>query len=187
MSELTRRRMTSDEFIAWATKRPETEHYELIDGEVMALAPERSAHALTKFHIARRMAEALEAGNLPCRVYPDGMSVEVGENTVYEPDALVHCGPPLSSERHQAWSDPVIIVEVLSPSTSSRDVGPKLMDYFRLPSLRHYLIVRVENRTIVHHERGENGIILTRIVRDGAIMMDPPWITLTDCFPPGVA
>jgi Uma2 family endonuclease len=110
VSELTRRRMTSDEFIAWATKRPETEHYELIDGEVMALAPERSAHALTKFHIARRMAEALEAGSL-----------------------------------------------------------------------------RIEHRTMVHHERGENGIILTRIVRDGAIMMDPPWITLTDCFPPGVA
>jgi Uma2 family endonuclease len=102
--------MTSDEFIAWAMKRPETEHYELIDGEAVALAPERSAHGLTRFHIARRMADAPEAGNL-----------------------------------------------------------------------------RIEKRTIVHHERGENGIILTRIVRDGPIMMDPPGITLTDCFPPGVA
>ena len=123
MSEQARRRMTSDEFLAWAMEQPETEHYELIDGEVVAMAPERSAHALTKFHIARRMAEALEGGNLPCRVYPDGMSVEVGENTVYEPDALVHCGPPLSSDATKL-SDPVIIVEVLSPSTSSRDVGP---------------------------------------------------------------
>jgi Uma2 family endonuclease len=186
VSEQARGRMTSDEFIAWAMEQPETEHYELIDGEVVAMAPERSAHALTKFHIARRMAEALEAGNLPCCVYPDGMSVEASEHTVYEPDALVRCGAPLPPDAIKL-SDPVIIVEVLSPSTSSRDVGPKLMDYFRLPSLRHYIIVRIENRTIVHHERGENGIILTRIVRDGPIVMDPPGITLTDCFPPGVA
>jgi hypothetical protein len=38
-----------------------------------------------------------------------------------------------------------------------------------------------------HHERGENGIILTRIVREGPILLDPPGITLTDCFPPGAA
>jgi Uma2 family endonuclease len=63
--------MTSDEFIAWAMEQPETEHYELIDGEVVAREPERSGHSLTKFHIARRLAEAVEAGNLPCRVYPD--------------------------------------------------------------------------------------------------------------------
>jgi Uma2 family endonuclease len=178
--------MTSDEFIAWAMEQPETEHYELIAGEVVAMAPERAAHALTKFHIARRMAEAIEAGNMPCQAFPDGMSVEVDEHTVYEPDALVRCGTPLPPNAVKL-SDPLIIVEVLSPSTSARDVGAKLGDYFRLPSLRHYLIVRTENRTIVHHERGENGIILTRIVREGPILLDPPGITLTDCFPPGAA
>jgi hypothetical protein len=38
-----------------------------------------------------------------------------------------------------------------------------------------------------HHERGENGIILTRIVRKGPILLGPPGITLTDCFLPGAA
>jgi len=38
-----------------------------------------------------------------------------------------------------------------------------------------------------HHERGENGIILTRIVREGPILLDPSRITLNDCFPPGAA
>ena len=56
-----------------------------------------------------------------------------------------------------------------------------MIDYFRLPSLKRYLIVRVENQVIVHHSCGENGIILTRIVRDGPIMLDLP------CFPPGVS
>ena len=69
------------------------------------------------------------------------MAVEVDEHTVYEPDALVRCGPPLPPNAVKL-SDPIIVVEVLSPSTSARDVGAKLADYFRLPSVRHYLIVR---------------------------------------------
>ena len=182
MSEPARRRMTSDEFIAWAMEQPETEHYELVDGEIVSMAPERWEHAVTKLHIAQRMGEEIKAANLPCRVYPDGVTVEVDEATLYEPDALVRCGPPLARGATKT-SDPIIIVEVLSPSTSSRDVGIKLMDYFRLPSVRHYLIVRIENRTIVHHERSTDGLILTRIVRDGPIRLDPPGITLTDCFP----
>lgn len=185
MSDPAQRRMTSDEFIAWAMQQPETCHYELVAGEVVAMAPERSGHALTKFHIARRLAEDVEQKGLNCRVYPDGMSVEIDDHTIYEPDALVRCGAPLPSTSIKL-SDPVIVLEVLPPSTSSRDVGAKLGDYFRLPSVRHYLIVRIENRTIIHHARGETGLILTRIVRDAPIVLDPPGITLTDCFPPGV-
>jgi len=183
VSDLARRRMTSDEFIAWAMEQSETEHCKLIDGEVVARAPERSGHSLTKFHIARRRSKrAIRFVTFT----PTAWLSKVDDRTVYEPDALVCCGEQLPAEAIRV-TDPVITGEVLSPSKSSRDVGPKLMDYFRLLSLRHYLIVRVENRTVVHHEHGENGIILTRIVRDGPIMMDPPGITLADCFLPGVA
>jgi Uma2 family endonuclease len=182
VSEPAHRRMTSDEFIAWAIEQPETSHYELVAGEVVATAPERSAHALTKVQIWRRMAEAVEAGSLPCQVYPDGMAVEVDERAVYEPDALLRCGAPLPADAIKL-NDPVIIVEVLSPSARARDAGAKHKDYFRLPSLRHYLIVKTENRTIIHHARDANGIILTRIVREGPLLLEPPGITLTDCFP----
>ena len=62
MSDPARKRMTSDEFIAWAMEQPETCRYELFAGEVVAMAPERVAHALTKQHIWRRLTEAIEAG-----------------------------------------------------------------------------------------------------------------------------
>src|ERR1700733_13612665 len=106
-------RMTSDEFIAWAMEQPEGQRYELAAGEVVGMAPERRAHALTKFRIARRLAEAVEREGLECEVYPDGMSVEIDATTTYEPDALVRCGdfPPAEAIR---ISDPVIVVEVLS-------------------------------------------------------------------------
>jgi Uma2 family endonuclease len=183
VSDPARDRMTSDEFIAWAMEQPETSHHELAAGEVVARSREPSAHALTKARFWQRMAEAVQDGNLPCHVYPTGMAVEIDEATTYEPDASVRCGtalPPDAIKLH----DPVIIVEVLSPSTRARDAGAKLEDYFRLPSLRHYLIVKTENRTVIHHARNADGTILTISIRDGPISLDPPGITLTDCFPP---
>lgn len=181
MSEVVRERMSSDEFIAWAMARPNGERYELVAGEVVAMAPERSSHALTKGRIFRRLAEALEAAGSSCTVYPDGMAVEVDHSTTYEPDAMVRCGAPLPDDAIKV-TDPLIIVEVLSPSTRARDAGAKLEDYFRLPSVRHYLILKTENQTVIHHERDPAGNISTRIIRNGPIRLDPPGIEISDLF-----
>lgn len=174
-------RMTSDEFIAWAMQQPEGKRYELVGGEVVAMAPERSVHALAKFHIARRLAEAVEAAGLPCIVYPDGMSVIVDEDTSYEPDAMLRCGEALPEDAVKVL-DPLIVVEVASPSTQVLDAGAKLADYFRIPSLRHYLIVRTRGKIVVHHARDEAGVITTRIIRDGTVELDPPGIVAQNLF-----
>lgn len=181
MSAPARAGMTADEFIAWAMEQPEHEHYELVAGEIVAMSPERAAHARAKGRIFRRLSEAIEAAGLPCEVYGDGMAVEVDPTTVYEPDALVRCGTPLPDDAVKL-NDPVVVVEVLSPSSRARDAGAKLEDYFRLASVRHYLIVKTENRTIIHHARDAAGAITTRIVRDGPISLDPPGIALHDVF-----
>ncbi len=181
MSELDRARMSSDEFIAWAMERPKGERYELVAGEVVAMAPERSSHALTKGRVFRQLAEALEAAGLPCTVYPDGMAVQIDDATTYEPDAMVRCGAPLPDDAVKV-TDPVIVVEVLSPSTRARDAGAKLEDYFRLPSVRHYLILKTENQTVIRHERDAAGNIATRIIRNGPVHLDPPGIVVRDLF-----
>jgi len=156
--------MTADEFIAWAMQQPEGQRYELFAGKVVGMAPERSAHALAKAHVWRRLQEAVERDGLACTVYPDGMAVAIDATTVYEPDALVRCGPVVPSDAVKL-TDPVIIVEVLSPSTRARDHGDKLIDYFRLPSVQHYLIVRTDDGAVIHHARNADATILTRIMR----------------------
>jgi Uma2 family endonuclease len=183
VSELARERMTSDEFIAWAMEQ--CGRYELVAGEIVGMAPERIAHTRAKQHIWRRLAEAIEAGNLPCEALVDGMAVAVDETTTYEPDTLVRCGTPLPSGTVKLH-DPIMVVEVVPPSSLARDAAARLEDYFRLPSVRHYLILKNENRTIAHHQCGEDGTILTSIVHEGPILLDPPGINLSDCFPPGV-
>ncbi len=103
------------------------------------------------------------------------MSVQTGECD-YEPDALVNFGDRLDGNALAA-TNPVIIVEVLSPSTASADTGGKLAGYFQIASVAHYLIVHPARRQIIHHHRVTYGIE-TQIVVDGAIRMDPPGMAI---------
>jgi Uma2 family endonuclease len=169
-------RMTVDEFLAWAMAQPEG-RFELVDGAVVAMAPERAGHARRKAEIWLALREAIRSAGLPCEVLPDGMTVKIDDHTAYEPDAVVHCGEALADDAVIVPA-PVIVVEVLSPSTRAHDAGAKLADYFRLPSLCHYLLVRTERPTVIHHRRGEGDLIETRIVTAGSVQLDPPGIAL---------
>jgi Uma2 family endonuclease len=176
-------RMTADEFIVWAMEQPRG-RFELVGGEVVAMAPERLIHAEVKGMFFRRLAEEIEQLGLNCSAFPDGVTVRIDDTTLYEPDTLLRCGPKLPGNTVQV-TDPLVVVEVRSRSTQALDAGIKLLDYFRLPSLRHYLIVRAEERTVIHHERrGDGEEIATRIIRDGGeVALDPPGIVLRDLFP----
>lgn len=149
------------------------------------MAPERVNHARVKGRIWRALDRAIEEAGLDCEALPDGITVEIGEHTDYEPDAVVTCGDRVDGNEVAA-PHPVIIVEVLSPSTRSVDTGRKLADYFTLDSLRHYLVIRADAPQVVHHARDARGTIITRILTDGELQLDPPGISLNvaDFYPP---
>jgi Uma2 family endonuclease len=134
-------------------------------------------NARLKADIWRTLDREIRAAGLRCQAAPDGMTVEIDEDTDYEPDALVNCGYPIQDDATAA-PRPVIIVEVLSPNTASLDAGGKLADYLRVPSVQHYLLVRPLRREIIQHCRvGDR--IETRIVGTGSIDIDPPGIKLS--------
>jgi Uma2 family endonuclease len=102
--------------------------------------PEGVGHTEIKGAVYAALLTAIRSRGLPCHTLMDGPTVRIGDATAYEPDALVYCGeklPPTTVE----VPNPVIVGEVLSPSTRRVDVSRKLADYFRLPSVTHYLIV----------------------------------------------
>jgi Uma2 family endonuclease len=165
-------RITVEEFLAWAEGRPG--RYELFRGEVFAQAAEPAAHWEVKLATHVALLAAIKAKALPCHVVPDGATVRIDETTAYEPDAMVYCGAPLSPDALLV-ENPVVIVEVLSPSTSRADRGRKLADYFRLASVAHYLIIDPDDVLVIHHQRRGDDI-LTRIIREGTIALDPPGI-----------
>lgn len=167
--------MTVDEFLAWTMEQ--SGRYELEHGRVVAMAPERIGHVRAKTASFTALAAAVARAKLPCEALPDGAAVRIDAATLYEPDALVFCGdaPPRDA---LAIVTPVIVVEVLSPSTGRRDSHEKLVGYFTVPSIEHYLIVDADRRVLVHHaRRGEE--IATRILYGGPLRLDPPGLDLS--------
>jgi len=168
--------MTVDEFLHWSEGREG--RFELVDGRPIAMAPERAAHLLTKGEAFAALRRAVERAGVACIVFPDGATVRVSSRTAFEPDALVYCGERLPPDAIEIPT-PVIVVEVLSEGTAARDHGAKLIGYFSLPSLSHYLILDPERRTAIHHRRGQGDVIETRILTQGALRFDPPGLALS--------
>jgi Uma2 family endonuclease len=172
------KRIMIPEFLAWA-ERQERGRYELLNGEIVAMAPERAEHVNAKAQVWRALADAIQRAGAPCKAFVDGLGVAVDAQTVYEPDALVNCGEPISPDAILATA-PIIVVEVLSPSTRGVDKSVKLAGYFRVPGLVHYLVVDLDRHTVLHYRRGgADDPILLRIVTEGAIRLDPPGLDLS--------
>jgi Uma2 family endonuclease len=182
-------KMTVEEFLAWAAAQPGDGKYELIGGvpvlkngpdeePLTAMAPERFAHAEAKFAITAKLKDAIRNAGIPCQAAIGGVGVAVDGNTTYIPDAVVNCGEPIGADDRFA-ANPIIVVEVLSSSTKARDFADKFTDYFRVPAIQHYLIADLDRRLLLHHKRGEAGTIVTAILKEGVLRLDPPGIEIS--------
>ena len=69
-------------------------------------------------------------------------------------------------------SDKIVAVIFAGPLTA------KLAGYFRLTTVIHYLIVDPDQPLIIHHARSNADSILTRIVREGMLVLGPPGLDL---------
>ncbi len=164
--------MTIPEFLDWAERQAEG-RYELVDGRIVAIAPERAQHSRAKSAVYSALRDAIKGAGLPCEAFADGMSVKISDARVREPDASVQCGAIVDTDSLFV-PEPIIVVEVLSPSSVVTDTVAKFTEYFSVPSIRHYLIVDTETNTVVHHCRAVGGGIVSRIVTEGTIEFEPP-------------
>jgi len=168
--------LSRTEFHAWAATQP-LGRFERIGSVVVAMAPERAVHARLKASAWRLLRDSIRDRRLlTCEALPDGLTVEVGEDHDFIPDAMVRCGDRLPGDA-LAVNDPVIVVEVLSPSTAAIDRAVKLQAYFRLPSVQHYLIIAAAQRRVVHHRRAGEAIT-TGVHTAGWIDLNPPGLGL---------
>ena len=167
--------MSRAEYRLWAEGRPG--RFERIDGQVVAMAPERVGHARIKGEVFVALRAAVAAAGLPCEVLVDGPTIEVGESD-YEPDVIVRCGSDVVPDDSLVVPDATIIVEVLSPTTRRTDVSQKLADYFQVPSVKHYLILFADHIQAIHHRRVDDRIE-TRVLTDGDVTLDPPGLTVS--------
>ena len=124
--------MDQQRFLAWVQGREE--RYELDRGRVIMMTGGSRAH----WQIALNLARALVARLDPNRyvVLPE-FGVDLGPDTIRFPDVLVDAAGEASGDLKA--TAPVLIAEVLSPSSERIDLGDKAAEYLRLPSLLAYL------------------------------------------------
>jgi Uma2 family endonuclease len=183
MTALPKSKMTVDEFLAWAETEPG--RWELFDGVPVEMSSERVIHVRVKYLVARAFERAIERAGVPCQFLLDGVAVRIDKYRSYQPGVLAYCGDPLPGDAIEV-PKPLVVVEILSPSNAMKDLRDKLLGYFQVPSIVHYLIVDPDNRLVIHHARGSDAIT-TRIVHGGsALKLDPPGLemTVTEFFPP---
>lgn len=175
MNALTKQKMTVDEFLAWADGREG--RWELADGVPVCMPPERVAHVETKFSAGSALKGAIKKAGLRCEAFIDGLAVRIDRYKTFQPDVVVNCGERLKPEVSEA-PNPIIVVEILSPSTRAFDLGLKVRRYFEISSIQHYLILSPDNRSVIHYARSEGDALLTRIVSEGELRLDPPGFTV---------
>jgi Uma2 family endonuclease len=163
---------TLEAFVAWAEDQPEDWEF-VADEPIMIGVPPRR-HTVIKGNIFRRLAERLEG--TPFTVYVNGLELRAfGQST--RPDVLVsRVGGGAAS---LVEDEPVLIVEVGSPSSFDRDMGAKLERYRQYPSLQHYLVVHHAKRCVILHDR-ETADRLTQVwVESGTVALTALAVGLT--------
>ncbi len=165
------------EYLAWAESQPQG-RFELHDGVIIAMAPERVGHVHAKRKVANALEDPIKKAGVPCQAFVDGLGVQIDDTTSYIPDALVNCGERLPLDAMLATA-PMIVVEVLSPSTQGHDRIRKLYNYLRVSCIEHYLTIDTEFRRIGHHRRGPDGTIVTAVASGERLMLDPPGLRLS--------
>jgi Uma2 family endonuclease len=174
MPALADRAMTVEEFLAFAAQK--SGKWELVDGQALAMSPGRVVHGDLKYRVARALDAGLARAKIPCRFVLDSAAVKIDQLNSFQPDAMIYCGEPLPPDAYFV-PNPSVVVEIPSPGTERRDSYQKLAGYFKVKSVAHYLIVNPDAPLIIHHPRHGDDV-LTRIIREGTIRLDPPGIEM---------
>jgi Uma2 family endonuclease len=167
---LKKQPMTLAEFLAWDAAQ--TIRHEFVRGEVflMACGEDRNATVAGNLYIALRQ----HLRGTPCRVYGSDVKLRIeAADCCFYPDLMVTCSAADLADR-LIKREPVLVVEVLSPSTAAFDRGDKFFAYRQLPSLAEVLLVDVDSRRCDLFRKGaEDGLwVLHPTGPDEALRLD---------------
>jgi Uma2 family endonuclease len=133
-------------------------HYQLIDGVIVAMAPPAIPHQIIAAALTAALFVAVRANRPGCTVHSQAGIAPHGVRgrDHFETDITVTCAP-LADAYRGIIAAPLLIVEVLSPSTDREDVYTKLPAYQRIPSLQEVLYIETERVGATVYRRGADG------------------------------
>ena len=130
--------------------------HELVAGRIYEMAGAVFGHNDIAMNIGYEAKRRLR--NKGCRVVGSDQLVRIDDENAFYPDVSVVCGKPRFADyNRRALLNPLLVVEVTSPSSMRDDRGHKLDGYKSLPSVRHILIVDQHRVFAELHTRVDGG------------------------------
>ncbi|WP_348946077.1 Uma2 family endonuclease [Chitinibacter sp. FCG-7] len=148
----TESKITAEQYLAHESLSEERHEY--YDGLVYAMTGGTSAHNTLALNLHRALYPHLKGSS--CRAYVNDMRLQVATaNCYFYPDLVITCEPVQA--KTTTLESAKVIAEVLSPSTSSYDLGKKFAIYRQLDSLQEYVLIDGESRYVQVYRRTDNG------------------------------
>jgi Uma2 family endonuclease len=162
-------RYTYEEYLAF--ERSSNVRHEFFDGEIYATAGGTPPHAAICANVSSLLRTQLRGRG--CQTYSPDLRIRVLETGLATyPDVSVVCKPmELDPADRNTATNPILVVEVLSPSSAEYDRGEKLEHYKRIPSLREVVLVAHDERLLEVWRRGEGGVWTRSEVRTGDLVL----------------
>ena len=151
----------------FALERESDARFEYWDGDVVCMSGGSRAHGMISSNVHFALSSALRGGR--CRAFTGDMAIWTPALPPYRyPDASVVCGEIQVKHINglDALVNPVLAVEVTSPSTIGRDEGDKFVAYQAVTTLREYLLVSQNAMHVTHYTRQANDSWERRDVTD---------------------
>ena len=134
----TTRSYTPEEYLA--IDRAAESKSEYWNGRIVAMSGAQEEHLEIVRNVSGLFFSRLKAG---CRAYTNDVRIHTPVSGAYTyPDIVVICGRKETTDDHfDTFTNPVLLIEVLSPSTEAHDKSAKLLRYLSIPLLQEYLLI----------------------------------------------
>jgi Uma2 family endonuclease len=133
--------MSLDEFLSWEREQPE--RYEYVGGVATMMTDGSLDHSTIASNLWTALRDSLRGST--CRAFRGDTKI-IANNSIRYPDLSVTCTPVRGDE--DTVLEPVLVIEVISPSTEREDRGRKKFDYFATPSIQQYAIIEQDARRV---------------------------------------
>ncbi len=149
----------------FALERSSERRFEYRDGEIVLMSGLSRQHGAIARNLIRHLANRLSASG--CQVFGSDIALVVPVALPYRyPDVSVVCGEPQFREIEglDALLNPVLVTEVLSPSSEGYDRGMKFENYKSIPSFTEYLLIAQDRYHVTQRTKQPDNSWLERTI-----------------------
>ncbi len=151
IESLQTQKMTAEEYLKWEPLQKV--RYEYCSGQVLAMTGGTKGHNRLALNLYSALVDRVDAEG--CEINVSDVKVELGEGLSYRyPDLIVSCDERDKGEA-AFYGFPKLIVEVLSPGTTTVDREDKFQEYIRIPTLEEYVLITSQRMQVECYRRGE--------------------------------